>query len=66
MGRPPERVAVVGTLLSAWGLAPAARGCPPAIGAGPEPITAQLGAHPAQWRFLRVVGLYLLLWERCN
>lgn len=52
---------VVGTLLSAWGMAPAARVCRRPSGA-PAPITAQLGRIRRNGRFLRVVGLYLLLW----
>ncbi|APD48034.1 MFS transporter [Synechococcus sp. CS-602] len=61
MGAAAGAVAVVGTLLSAWGLAPAARVCRRPSGR-PEPITAQLGRIRRNGRFLRVVGLYLLLW----
>ncbi|CAK6695747.1 MFS transporter [Synechococcus sp. CBW1107] len=61
MGVAAGAVVVVGTLLSAWGLAPAARVCRRPSGS-PEPITAQLGRIRRNGRFLRVVGLYLLLW----
>jgi len=58
-GRPPERRRC-GTLLSPGALAPGGRVCA-AIGAT-EPITAQLGRIRAHGRFLRVVGLFCLLW----
>ncbi|MGB5240023.1 MAG: MFS transporter [Prochlorococcaceae cyanobacterium] len=61
MGVVAGAVMVVGTLLSAWGMAPAARVCRRPSGA-PAPITAQLGRIRRNGRFLRVVGLYLLLW----
>lgn len=61
MGVAAGAVMVVGTLLSAWGMAPAARVCRRPSGA-PAPITAQLGRIRRNGRFLRVVGLYLLLW----
>ncbi len=61
MGVAAGAVMVVGTLLSAWGMAPAAQVCRRPSGA-PAPITAQLGRIRRNGRFLRVVGLYLLLW----
>jgi GPH family glycoside/pentoside/hexuronide:cation symporter len=61
MGVAGGAVAIVGTLLCCWGLAPAARVSRRPSGL-PEPITAQLRRIRRNGRFLRVVGLYLLLW----
>jgi len=61
MGVASGAVAIVGTLLCCWGLAPAARVSRRPSGR-PEPITAQLRRIRRNGRFLRVVGLYLLLW----
>ncbi len=49
------------SLLCAWGLAPFARHCQRPSG-HPEPIGAQLRRIGRNGRFLRVLGLYLLLW----
>jgi glycoside/pentoside/hexuronide:cation symporter, GPH family len=61
MGVASGAVAIVGTLLCCWGLAPAARVSRRPSGR-PEPITAQLRRIRRNGRFVRVVGLYLLLW----
>jgi glycoside/pentoside/hexuronide:cation symporter, GPH family len=49
------------TLLCCWGLAPFARNCQRPTG-HPEPIRRQLQRIAANPRFLKVLGLYLLLW----
>ena len=49
------------TLLCCWGLAPFARNCQRPTG-HPEPIRRQLQRISANPRFLKVLGLYLLLW----
>jgi GPH family glycoside/pentoside/hexuronide:cation symporter len=54
-------VLTVFTLLCCWGLAPFARNCQRPTG-HPEPIRRQLQRIAANPRFLKVVGLYLLLW----
>ena len=51
----------VGTLACAWGLMPF-RGYCQQPSAHPEPLLAQLRRIAANPRFLRVLGLYLLLW----
>jgi GPH family glycoside/pentoside/hexuronide:cation symporter len=49
------------TLLCCWGLAPFARNCQRPTG-HPEPIRRQLQRIAGNPRFLKVLGLYLLLW----
>ncbi|MCP9877284.1 MFS transporter [Cyanobium sp. A2C-AMD] len=49
------------TLLCCWGLAPFTRNCQRPTGQ-PEPIRRQLQRIAANPRFLKVLGLYLLLW----
>ena len=61
MGRVSGIVLTVFTLLCCWGLAPFARNCQRPTG-HPEPIRRQLQRVAANPRFLKVVGLYLLLW----
>ena len=61
MGRVSGIVLTVFTLLCCWGLAPFARNCQRPTG-HPEPIRRQLQRIAANPRFLKVVGLYLLLW----
>ena len=61
MGRVSGIVLTVFTLLCCWGLAPFARNCQRPTG-HPEPIRRQLQRISANPRFLKVVGLYLLLW----
>jgi glycoside/pentoside/hexuronide:cation symporter, GPH family len=61
MGRVSGIVLTVFTLLCCWGLAPFARNCQRPTGR-PEPIRRQLQRIAANPRFLKVVGLYLLLW----
>ncbi|MCP9851125.1 MFS transporter [Cyanobium sp. Morenito 9A2] len=51
----------VTSLICAWGLAPFARNCQRPTG-HPEPLAQQLRRLARNGRFLRVLGLYLLLW----
>ena len=61
MGRISGSVAAVSTLLCCWGLAPFAKRAQRPSGQS-EPLAEQLKRIRANGRFLRVLGLYLLLW----
>ena len=61
MGRISGSVAAVATLLCCWGLAPFAKRAQQPSG-NSEPIGKQLRRIRSNGRFLRVLGLYLLLW----
>ena len=61
MGRITGSIAAVSTLLCCWGLAPFAKKAQRPSGQS-EPLRQQLRRIRANGRFLRVLGLYLLLW----
>ena len=61
MGRITGTIAVLATLACCWGLAPFAKRAQRPSGQS-EPIGAQLRRIRANSRFLKVLGLYLLLW----
>ena len=61
MGRITGSIAAVSTLLCCWGLAPFAKKAQRPSGQS-EPLRLQLQRIRGNGRFLRVLGLYLLLW----
>jgi GPH family glycoside/pentoside/hexuronide:cation symporter len=61
MGQITGTIATVATLLCCWGLAPFAKRARRPSG-HPEPVRRQLQRILGNRRFLRVLGLYLLLW----
>jgi len=61
MGRIIGSIAAISTLLCCWGLAPFAKKAQRPSGQR-EPLQEQLRRIRANGRFLRVLGLYLLLW----
>ena len=61
MGRITGSVAAIATLLCCWGLAPFAKRAQRPSGES-EPIGKQLRRIRSNSRFLKVLGLYLLLW----
>ena len=61
MGQVTGTIAAVFTLLCCWGLAPFAKVARRPSG-HPEPVGKQLRRIISNRRFLRVLGLYLLLW----
>ena len=61
MGRITGTVAAVATLLCCWGLAPFAKKAQRPSGTS-EPLLRQLKRIRTNGRFVRVLGLYLLLW----
>jgi len=61
MGLASGLLIILGTLGCAWGLSPFTGHCQRPTG-DPEPIGRQLRRIGANGRFLRVLGLYLLLW----
>ena len=61
MGQITGTIAALATLLCCWGLAPYAKKARRPSG-HPEPVGKQLRRIIANGRFLRVLGLYLMLW----
>ncbi len=61
MGLISGTLIAITSLVCAWGLAPFARHCQRPSG-HPEPLGKQLRRISRNGRFLRVLGLYLLLW----